>query len=280
MPRIRTIKPEFWTDEKILSLSYEARLLFIGLWNFCDDQGFIDDSPFQIKIRIFPADDMNIAAGVAELIDAELVDVYETSQGRVLKVRHWEKHQKINRPMKPRFDESASLDGPIPVNQYRDIHGVLTEDSLSPHCTLTAEGREGKGKDQGKEGKGREARNRATGNHPTTYTDDFMAFWSVFPSERKKAKSDCAKKFAEAVKGGVTAETIIDAAGRYAADPNRTSEFTVNPYTWLREERWEAGPLPPRGGTQSASQSAWEADMRQLAMEPQASFPELEGGLS
>ena len=32
MPRIRTIKPEFWTDEKIIELSLPARLLFIGLW--------------------------------------------------------------------------------------------------------------------------------------------------------------------------------------------------------------------------------------------------------
>ena len=28
MARIRTIKPEFWTDEKIVQLPFEARLLF------------------------------------------------------------------------------------------------------------------------------------------------------------------------------------------------------------------------------------------------------------
>lgn len=39
MARIRTIKPEFWTAEQVMELSRDARLLFIGMWNFCDDAG-------------------------------------------------------------------------------------------------------------------------------------------------------------------------------------------------------------------------------------------------
>jgi len=54
MPRIRTIKPEFWTDDKIVELSFPARLLFIGLWNFCDDWGRMEYKPKSIKLRIFP----------------------------------------------------------------------------------------------------------------------------------------------------------------------------------------------------------------------------------
>jgi hypothetical protein len=38
--RIRSIKPAFWTDEKINRLSNDAALFFIGLWNFADDYGF------------------------------------------------------------------------------------------------------------------------------------------------------------------------------------------------------------------------------------------------
>lgn len=37
LPRIRTIKPEFWTDEDVLKMSNSCALFFIGLWNFCDD---------------------------------------------------------------------------------------------------------------------------------------------------------------------------------------------------------------------------------------------------
>ena len=112
------------------------------------------------------------------------------------------------------------------------------------------------------------------------YSPDFEAFWNAFPNDRKVGKTKCWGKFEAAVESGVDPQAIIEAAERYRDDPNREPQFTTMPETWLNQERWEAGPLPPRSGNQSASQSAWEADMRQLAMEPQASFPELEGGLS
>lgn len=76
--------------------------------------------------------------------------------------------------------------------------------------------------------------------------DHFATFWTAFPSERKRAKPDCQKLFTQAVKAGTNPETIIQAAERYRHDPNREPQFTVNPKTWLREQRWEAGPLPPR----------------------------------
>ena len=49
MARIRTIKPEFWSDEKVGGLPLACRLLFIGLWNFADDYGVIASSPLFIK---------------------------------------------------------------------------------------------------------------------------------------------------------------------------------------------------------------------------------------
>jgi len=45
MARIRTIKPEFWTDGDMFKLSRDARLFYIGLWNFCDDNGVIEHDP-------------------------------------------------------------------------------------------------------------------------------------------------------------------------------------------------------------------------------------------
>ena len=45
MPRIRTIKPEFWTDEKVGECSIPARLLFIATWNIADDRGNLERKP-------------------------------------------------------------------------------------------------------------------------------------------------------------------------------------------------------------------------------------------
>ena len=39
MARIRTVKPEFWTSEQVAECTPIARLAFIGIWNFCDDNG-------------------------------------------------------------------------------------------------------------------------------------------------------------------------------------------------------------------------------------------------
>ena len=57
MARIRTIKPEFWEDEKLAKLPVHARLLFIGTWNFADDNGALLANPVLMKSHIFPYED-------------------------------------------------------------------------------------------------------------------------------------------------------------------------------------------------------------------------------
>ena len=71
MAKIRGVKPEFWTDEAVVELSRDARLLFIGMWNFACDNGHLDDKPKQLKMRIFPADDdTDMEAWLEELVAA------------------------------------------------------------------------------------------------------------------------------------------------------------------------------------------------------------------
>ena len=89
---MRGIKPEIWTDEKFASVSPMARLLFIGMWNHACDNGHVEDSPLQLKMRIFPADDVQVADLLAELVDHGLVE----RVGRALKVPNLPKHQNIN----------------------------------------------------------------------------------------------------------------------------------------------------------------------------------------
>jgi hypothetical protein len=54
--RMRTVKPEFWTSEQVVECSPNARLLFIGLWNFCDDSGIHPAATKRLKRDVFPAD--------------------------------------------------------------------------------------------------------------------------------------------------------------------------------------------------------------------------------
>lgn len=134
MARIRTIKPEFWTDETLSECSVSARLLFIGTWNFADDAGNIEGSPKQLKMKIFPADSFDIEPLIKELVQHGLLIEYEANEKKYLHIRGFTKHQRINRPSDP-------------FNPPYQIHGGLTEDSPP----------EGKGRERkGKEGKGKE----------------------------------------------------------------------------------------------------------------------------
>ena len=80
--------------------------------------------------------------------------------------------------------------------------------------------------------------------------EHFEAFWRAYP--RNDAKPAARKLWPGAVKAAGGTSVIIEAAARYAADPNRDPQFTPYPQKWLREERWNDGPLPPRRGTRAA----------------------------
>ena len=75
------------------------------------------------------------------------------------------------------------------------------------------------------------------------YRATFEEFWRAYP--RKVGKKAAAAAYEEAL-SSVDAESLLAAAKRYAADPNREDQFTAHPTTWLRQGRWEDEPLPAR----------------------------------
>lgn len=114
MARIRSIKPEFWTSEQVTECSPMARLLFIGLWNFCDDHGIHPDSAKRIKMEVFPGDEIAVAdvqGWVDDLVEHGLVERYEAEGEKYLRVTGWSRHQKIDKPSykypQPVSDKSA-----------------------------------------------------------------------------------------------------------------------------------------------------------------------------
>lgn len=51
MARIRSIKPEFWSDGKVRRLSDTTALFFIALWNFCDDAGYFELDTLELATK-------------------------------------------------------------------------------------------------------------------------------------------------------------------------------------------------------------------------------------
>ena len=97
MAKIRTIKPEFHSSEQVVSCTIPARLLFIGLWNFCDDGGVHPYAPLRLKMQIYPNDTIDIQPLLDELFGAGLIGYFESAGKEYIRVLG-RQHQKIDKP--------------------------------------------------------------------------------------------------------------------------------------------------------------------------------------
>ena len=106
MARIRTIKPEFWEDEKIGKLPIPCRLFFIGCWNFADDFGVIKGNAALLKSQIFPYDEnlrvSEITKWIASLVDARMLVPIIHAEESYYFIRTFRSHQILDK----RYDKS------------------------------------------------------------------------------------------------------------------------------------------------------------------------------
>lgn len=101
MPRTRSIKPEFWSDEKLGGLSFIERLLFLGMWTFADDEGLIRANPQLLKSQIFPYDDIKNAVieNALETFERkEMIFRYKISDQNYAWVVKFRIYQRIDKP--------------------------------------------------------------------------------------------------------------------------------------------------------------------------------------
>lgn len=98
MARIRTIKPEFWGDEKLAPLPPIDRLVFLGLIGMADDAGRVVDTIRAIDGFIFPETEDSARESIDKLVDLGRIDRGVTASGqRILQIVNWD-HQKIDKP--------------------------------------------------------------------------------------------------------------------------------------------------------------------------------------
>jgi hypothetical protein len=111
MARIRTVKPEFWDDEKMSKQSLQANLIFIALWNFADDAGIVRKSPVWIKSKIFPHREelrVNEVKGwIKELENARMLIPFEHKEEGYYWIRTFHKHQRIDKPQESKIPVSV-----------------------------------------------------------------------------------------------------------------------------------------------------------------------------
>lgn len=234
MARIRTVKPDYWTDERVGECSVSARLLFIACWNFADDHGGLDRSSKQLKAQAFPYDSIDCEPLVQELLKFGLLIEYAVNGKNYLHVKGFRKHQKVEKPAKPRvpvYDDSVKS------------RGVLPESSPTSSGLLL-----------GREGKGIEER-QLVAPRPSV-TSRFAEFWAVYP---KKVKRKDAEKVWQAKRLDASADNLIaDVKRRLSEDRRWVGGFVCDPPVYLRGERWNDAiePIAKNGSGQHAADAA------------------------
>ena len=101
MARIRTVKPEFWQDEDLASVSDKSKLLAIGLLNHSDDEGYFKAHPALIMAAVFPFDDESGISTVLlrELSSVGYLELFQGLDGKQYgQILNFTKHQTINKP--------------------------------------------------------------------------------------------------------------------------------------------------------------------------------------
>ncbi len=103
MARARNLKPGFFRNADLVELPFHTRLLFAGLWLLADREGRLKDRPKQIKMDLFPADEVDIPAAITELTTAGMLERYSIEGQHFIQITNFLKHQN------PHKDEKASL---------------------------------------------------------------------------------------------------------------------------------------------------------------------------
>lgn len=243
MARIRTIKPDFWTDGNMVRLSPFARLLYIGMWNFtlCD-HGHVADDAMKLKLQILPMDAVDIDALLAEIMaQGRVVRVADKDGRTYLLVKRFEDHQKIDPRWKTRCPACAQVDSLTLTETPVSLGELPVTPELSLDLTL---GREGMGRD----GK------KTPPSKPAASTD-FDTFWAQYP--RKVGKIAGKKAFDKAIRLTSLEQLLsgIELLKRETA--GKELEFIPHPASWLSAGRWDD---EPSSAAKPAASSPWNKD--------------------
>jgi len=100
MPRIRSIKPEFFKNFKLFKAEQETslplRLSFAGLWTACDREGRFKWSPEELKLDCLPHDQIDFSCVLDALATRGYIVKYSTNNEYFGFIPTWKIHQSIN----------------------------------------------------------------------------------------------------------------------------------------------------------------------------------------
>jgi hypothetical protein len=162
--RIRSIRPEFWKSEAIACHDMFTRLVFIGLWNYVDDNGVGIDNWRLVAAELFPLEEdfatvsRDLRDSLARLADAGRITRYTVDGKRYFAVANWDEHQKVDRPGKARYPR-PDAPGAAPTPPESRGNTNPPEPQPEPLATVSRQSRETPSTGEGEKGRRGEGEN-------------------------------------------------------------------------------------------------------------------------
>ena len=233
MARQRMIKPKFWEDTKIGKLTWGARLLYIGLWNFSDDLGVVIGNPIWLKTRIFPYDQIQVQQFekmLSELTINGFICQFSYMDEDFIYLPNFVRHQTINRP--------NLEDANIPKAVLDRLKPTFTEQSLNNHGTISEQS-------VTKEEVEKEEKDK----HSLCACEDeeFERFWNLY-DKKTGDKGKIKNKFLKLSKAD-RAKIFETLPAYVAATPEK--RYRKNPETYLNNKSWNDEIIDNNGARQN-----------------------------
>ena len=148
MARIRSIKPEFWRSPSTAKASPRARLLYIAMWNWCDDFGVGEWTPRELLGFAFPNDE-DVTSTELQCLCTEVATCFGTqfyliNGRRFYCIPSWDDHQKNERRAQGKYPRPDAPDATVDA----EVHGNAEKrgSSVQTHGdTGTGTGEQGTG---------------------------------------------------------------------------------------------------------------------------------------
>jgi hypothetical protein len=131
MPRIRTIKPQIWSDTRFARLSVGAKLTFIGLITQADDEGRLEYHPRILKATLFPLNRVQLINWLGEIEEQGLICRYSIKGNDYIQIKKWSDHQKISHPVDSKIpkppESSRRIYADKDKEKDKDIYSAIAQ---------------------------------------------------------------------------------------------------------------------------------------------------------
>ena len=220
MPRIRSIKPEFWSSPSTAKASAVARLAFIAMWNWADDHGRGTANEKELEGFIFPNDNLSELSSrntvhfrdlVAEVSECFDVVFYTVKNRPYYAILNWDTHQRNERRAKAsKYPEPPAI--PAKTTAVAEIPSLVAE---IPHTSDTGTGEQG---NRGTGEQGIPTTSGAVALRPTGgVTNVVLGEWIAAQDQRPPSAviGQLGKHITQMVKDGINHQTIAAALDRW-----------------------------------------------------------------